>query len=213
MRCLLIIFLLLPNFIYAQSAASRLIQEATFNYRLGNYQTTITHSEQADNLIDRSNIILLTDNYVNWSSALIALGRFNEAITIGRRAQQFAPFELRIMQNLIEAYFQTNNHSEALPLIQQYIAINPTGNLVGRFYFYMGEIYLGQSLFNHADVAFSVAVHHTPNLALWWYRLGYAREMTRNFIGANHAYNEALRLNPSFTEVRRRQAAILPQIR
>ena len=61
----------------------------------------------------------------------------------------------------------------------------------------MGEIYIKQGRYQHADISFSTAVKAEPLIDNWWVRLGYAREMAGNYKEAMEAYDEALRLNSS----------------
>ena len=67
----------------------------------------------------------------------------------------------------------------------------------------MGEIFIRLGEYNHADMAFTTAVYHSPNTARWWARLGYAREMARDYQFALEAYDKSLQLNPSLTEALR----------
>jgi tetratricopeptide (TPR) repeat protein len=208
-----LLFSLSPALLSAQTEAQRLTQEATLSFRAKNYQQAIRQSQQAAALIDKKNVSLIMDNYANWSASLIALERYGEAIEIANAAQNISPFDPRTIQTLGEAYYHIGDGARALPFLQQYIAINPTGDYVGRIYYYMGEIYLRQGFYNHADIAFSTAVYHSPLTVRWWYRLGYTREMGGDLLGAKTAYDEALKLNPSFAEAKRRQAALLNSLR
>ena len=67
----------------------------------------------------------------------------------------------------------------------------------------MGEIYIRQARYQHADIALSSAVRKEPLLEKWWIRLGYAREMAGNYYQAVEAYDEALRLNSSSVDAER----------
>ncbi|MBR4012605.1 MAG: tetratricopeptide repeat protein, partial [Spirochaetaceae bacterium] len=76
------------------------------------------------------------------------------------------------------------------------------GSRYGEAYYYMGEIYIRQSKFNHADIAFTQAVKTEPLKDYWWTRLGYAREMSQNYEIALEAYEQAITLNPYRTEAK-----------
>lgn len=67
----------------------------------------------------------------------------------------------------------------------------------------MGEIFIRLGEFNHADIAISTALYHSPNIVRWWARLGYAREMAQEYNWAIDAYQKALQLNATFTEAER----------
>ena len=87
---------------------------------------------------------------------------------------------------------------------QKYVANAPeSGARVGSAYYFMGEIFIKQARYQHADIALSSAVKKEPLLDTWWTRLGYAREMAGNYIEAVNAYDEALRLNSSSYEATR----------
>ena len=87
---------------------------------------------------------------------------------------------------------------------QKYVASAPeSGSRVGTAYYYMGEIYIRQARYQHADIALSAAVRKEPLIENWWIRLGYAREMAQNYREAANAYDEALRLNSSSIEAER----------
>jgi tetratricopeptide (TPR) repeat protein len=66
-------------------------------------------------------------------------------------------------------------------------------------YFFIGEIFRVQKKFHYADIAYTTAVRLEPGMALWWYRLGLAREALGDKIYAAEAFERALRINPSYT--------------
>jgi Flp pilus assembly protein TadD len=72
----------------------------------------------------------------------------------------------------------------------------------------MGEIYIQQGKFANADIALSTALYHSPNIADWWSRLGYAREKAGDSRFALEAYNKALALNPSLVDAQRGKARV-----
>jgi predicted TPR repeat methyltransferase len=67
----------------------------------------------------------------------------------------------------------------------------------------MGEIYIRQAKYQHADIAMTASVHTEPTVDYWWTRCGYAREMAGSYQTALDAYNKALELNASQTEAAR----------
>jgi len=70
----------------------------------------------------------------------------------------------------------------------------------------MGEVFIRMAQWSRADIAISTAVHHAPNVASWWARLGYAREQAKDLRYSLDAYNKALQLSPGLEEaVRGRQ--------
>ena len=83
-----------------------------------------------------------------------------------------------------------------------------SGSRVGSAYYFMGEIYIRQAKYQHADMAFTAAVKKEPLLDKWWVRLGYAREMAKNYYEAMDAYDEALRLNSSSIDAERGRSRV-----
>ena len=76
----------------------------------------------------------------------------------------------------------------------------------------MGEIFIQQGKFSNADIALSTALYHSPNVADWWARLGYARERGQDFQWSLEAYNKALALNPNLVDAVRGRARVEQQL-
>ncbi len=83
---------------------------------------------------------------------------------------------------------------------EEYASLVQTGGRIDVVYYYMGEIFIQIGEFNHADIALTTALYHSPNVARWWARLGYAREMAEDYRWSLDAYDKALKLNPSYPE-------------
>lgn len=205
--------------LFAQNDAQRQVSEALSLYRERKYEASAAASAQASQLIDGKNAALKMDNYATWQRSLIQLGRYEEAIEVALEAQKVSRYDYRTIQSLGEAYYFAGDGAKAMPYLQQYVAINPTGDYVARVYYYMGEIYLLQGLYNHADISFSAAVYHNSGAHRWWYRLGYAREMagdsanrrndrTTLYASARAAYQKVIELNPGSSEARQRLSGL-----
>ena len=96
---------------------------------------------------------------------------------------------------------------------QKYVANAPeSGPRVGVAYYYMGEIFIKEAKYQHADISLSVAVKKEPLLDSWWSRLGYAREMAGNYFEAANAYDEALKLNSSSYDATRGRERVTSKI-
>ena len=76
----------------------------------------------------------------------------------------------------------------------------------------MAEIYVRLGKFNHADIAFSQAVKTEPLNDAWWTRLGYVREMTKNYKLSVVAYEKAISLNNLNTEAKRGKERVMKNI-
>ena len=72
--------------------------------------------------------------------------------------------------------------------------LSGTGDRIHLAYFFLGELFIRIGEYNHADIALTTAVYHNPNTARWWARLGYAREMAKDYSHSLLAYEEALKL-------------------
>jgi len=136
-----------------------------------------------------------------WS--LIRLGRYEEALRYARMGRALNRYDSRITEILGEIYFYQGMNNEALQYFQEYINTSPEGQRVEMVYYFMGEIFIRQGRFRHADIALSTAVHFTPGNAAWWVRLAYTRESAGDLNSAIEAYERALSLNSQLTDAQR----------
>jgi len=191
----ILLFLLIFNFfnVYAQTRPDALAE-----YRIGNYERSVQ--------ICRDEIALNANNLeshvvICWS--LIRLNRFEEALTYARAGRVIHRFDVRITQILGEIHYYLGMNNEALQYFQEYASNAPEGQRIDQVYYFMGEIYIRQGRFRHADIALSTAVHWMPNNAAWWVRLGFTRENAADLTGAIEAYDRALALNPQLSDAQR----------
>ena len=138
------------------------------------------------------------DSYVVMCWALVGNREYARAEQIAYDGLKQSRYDMRLIEVLGEAKYYLGKNSEALKQFQEYLSIAPdrTGSRVGTAYYYMGEIYIRQTKFQHADISLSAAVRKNPLSDYWWTRLGYAREMAGNYYEAMAAYEEALKLDP-----------------
>jgi len=136
-----------------------------------------------------------------WS--LIRLGRYEEAMRYARSARAINRYDPRVTEILGEIYFYQGMNNEALQYFQEYINTSPEGQRIEMVYYFMGEIFIRQGRFRHADIALSTAVHFTPGNAAWWVRLAYTRESAGDLNSAIEAYERALSLNSQLTDAQR----------
>ncbi|MCR5288512.1 MAG: hypothetical protein K6E51_00815 [Treponema sp.] len=138
------------------------------------------------------------DSFVVLGWSLIRLRRYSEAEQRAAEALKIAPNDVRIIEIDGEAKYYQGKNQAALVQFEKYIALTTdNGPRIGAAYYYMGEIYVRLAKYNHADIALSASVRKEPLRDLWWARLGYAREMSKNYKGASVAYDQSLSLNPS----------------
>lgn len=163
-------------------------------YRERNYKEAITVCEaelkQNPNNLD-SHVVLC------WS--LVGNRQYREAEARATAARRIAPSDIRLIEVLGEAKYYLGKNNEALSLFQSYVANSTeTAARLGTVYYYMGEIYIREQKYEHADISFSAAVLYEPSYSTyWWTRLGYAREMSEDYSNAIVAYDRALALNAS----------------
>jgi len=94
-------------------------------------------------------------------------------------------------------------NNEALQYFQEYASLAPEGQRIDAVYYFMGEIFIRQGKFRHADIALSTAVYWVPGNASWWVRLAYTRENAGDLSSAIEAYERALSLNPQLNDAQR----------
>lgn len=138
----------------------------------------------------------IMDAYTVLCWSLMGMKDYNRVIQYGKEALTHYRYDNRIIFSLGEAYYYKGSLITALEYFQQYTLLNPTGGGIRTAYYFMGEIFLRLEEYAHADIAFSTALYHSPNVAQWWVRLGYAREQIEDFDNAKVAYQKALELQP-----------------
>jgi tetratricopeptide (TPR) repeat protein len=189
------IFLLILTF--AAHSQSR-PPDALAEYRAGNYDRAIQ--------ICRSEIDINPNNLeshvvICWS--LIRLNRYEEALRFARAGRVISRFDVRLAEIMGEIHYFQGMNNEALQYFQEYASLAPEGQRIDSVYYYMGEIYIRQGKFRHADIALSTAVHWVPGNAAWWVRLAYTRENAGDLSSAIEAYERALSLNPQLSDAQR----------
>ncbi len=127
--------------------------------------------------------------------------RYRETITYGNQGLKKYN-DMRLVESLGVAHYYNGNYDRALSNFKTYAAELPEGSFIDDVYFFMGEIYIRQNEFNNADIALTAAVHHYPKSAMWWARLGYAREQAGSYEGALAAYDQALKINKNHADAK-----------
>ena len=190
--------------LFAQSKPDALVL-----YRNGNYPEAIKICEQ-EIAINPRNI----DSYCVLCWSLVRNHQYAEAEARSSEARKIAPADVRLMEVLGEAKYYLGKNGEALEMFRTYIANAPSNAArIGNAYYYMGEIYIRQGKYQHADISMTTAVYTEPLVDLWWTRCGYAREMAGSYASALEAYNQALSLNPSQADAARGKERVSSHIR
>ena len=205
-RSIILVFLtLLCTSAFAQKA-----KDALLLYYNKNYKEAISVCE--DEIKADPNRI---DSYVVLCWSLIGNREYARAEQRAYDGLKLSRYDIRLIEVLGEAKYYLGKNEEALKQFQEYISIAPdrTGSRVGLAYYFMGEIYIRQTKFQHADIALSAAIRKDPLSDAWWTRLGFAREMAGNYAESLAAYEEALKLNPSKTDASRGKERVAEYIR
>ncbi len=195
--CILCLIFLMISPIFAQTATTK--QDALVLYHNGKYRESVQVCEEE--LKQNPNRV---ESYVVMCWALVKNKQYAEAEERANEGLKVSPYDLRLMEVLGEAKYYLGKNTGAMEQFRKYVASAPeSGSRVGIAYYFMGEIFIRQARYQHADIALSSAVKKEPLLDTWWVRLGYAREMAGNYYESVEAYDEALRLNSSSVEASR----------
>ena len=191
---LFIFFLSLPFAAFSQNRPP----DALAEYRAGNYDRAvqICRAEIDDNPANLEAHVVIC-----WS--LVRLGRPEEALRFANSGRALSRFDIRLIEIMGEIYFLQGKNNEALKHFQECASLAPEGPRKDMVYYYMGEIYIKQGKFRHADIALTTAVHFVPGNAAWWVRLAYARENAAELSKAVEAYQMALSLDPKLNDAQR----------
>ncbi len=194
-RSFILIFFI---FLTGVSVFSQVKPDALVLYNQGNYIKAVKVCREELESMPKN-----MDSYSVLTWSLIKLGKYKEALAEAKKALKISRYDARIVEILGEAYYHLGKNTESLKWFEEYVALAPAGTRIDSAYYYMGEIFIRLGEYNHADIAFTTAVHYSPHIARWWSRLGYAREMAKDYTYAVKAYKKALTLNPSLTDAQR----------
>lgn len=168
-------------------------------YSKGQYAKAIQHCKEVLGSDDKN-----MDYYIVLCQSLVANHQYREAEYWATQALEQNRYEHHIIESLAEARFFLGNNNSALSLFQEYISlVGVNASRIGNAYYYMGEIYIRKAAYNHADIALTAAIRYEPLNDQWWVRLGYAREMAKNYSESAKAYENALKINPSQIDAQR----------
>ncbi|MBO4386982.1 MAG: tetratricopeptide repeat protein [Treponema sp.] len=189
--------------IHAQAARP----DALKLYKSGNYKEAIRVCQEELNDPSRGTAQDI-ESYVVLCWSLVANKQYREAEKSAAQARQLSSYDARLLEIQAESKFYLEKYDEAMTLLQQYVVIpnadKKGSQRIGLSYYLMGEIYIRQKKWEHADIAISKAVDTEPGMSFWWSKLGYAREQAGYYQDAILAYNKAISLNASSSDDARR---------
>ncbi len=199
-RIFLLLFLITVMVTSTLSAQAR--PDALELYRQGEFEQAIQVCLQELEERGSDQARLRMDSYTVLGWSYIRLAKYQDALDASRKARNEVRYDVRIIENEAEALFHLGRNLESLALFEEYVSLSPTGERIDIVYYYMGEIFLRLAEYRHADISFATALHHSPQVARWWARLGYAREQLTDLKGAETAYSKALEMQPSLEDAR-----------
>ena len=206
MKKLLLILAFVFSF-WGLSAQSK--PDALVLYRQGNYAEAIKICEQEITSNPRN-----IDSYCVLCWSLVRNRQYAEGEMRANEARKLAPADVRLMEILAEAKYYQGKNNEALEMFRTYIASAPSNAArIGNAYYYMGEIYIRQGKYQHADISMTTAVYTEPLVDIWWTRCGYAREMAGSYATALEAYSKALELKASNADAARGKERVAARLR
>lgn len=143
------------------------------------------------------------NSYVVLGWALLEQKKYLEAARYSELGFKIQRYDHRLIFTAAEAYYHLGENKKALKYLQEYAQIWDTSKKIKNIYYLMGEVYIRLGEYSNADMAFSTALHYDNKVADWWTRLGYAREMGKNYKWALEAYENALKIDPNNTDAKR----------
>lgn len=201
---LIFTFLISTFAVFAQSKPDALVL-----YRNGNYADAIKICEQEIAANPRN-----IDSYCVLCWSLVRNRQYAEAELRSLEARKIAPGDVRLMEILAESYYYQGKNGLALDMFRTYIASAPSNAArIGNAYYYMGEIYIRQGKYQHADISMTTAVYTEPLVDIWWTRCGYAREMAGTYATALDAYNKAIELKSTNADAVRGKERVTARLR
>ncbi len=184
-------------------------KDALVLYHNGKYTESVQVCEEE--LKENPNRI---ESYVVMCWSLVKNKQYAEAEQRATEGLAISSYDLRLIEILGEARYYLGKNAGAMEQFQKYVAsAQDNGSRVGSAYYFMGEIFIRQGRYQHADISLSSAVKKEPLIDNWWIRLGYAREMAGNYLESLEAYDEALRLNPSSVDASRGRERVKDKVK
>ncbi len=179
-------------------------RDALLLYREGQYQRAVDLCLEELNERGRDQAKRRMDSYTVLGWSYLKLGEYEKALNSALAARKEIRYDIRIIEIEGEANYYLGRNSSAMALFEEYVSLNNQvqGSRIDTVYYLMGEIFLRFAEYQHADIAFTTALHYSPRIAQWWARLGYACEQIPDLEKAKSAYGRALELQPSLEDAR-----------
>ena len=148
---LFLVILLSCSNMFSQTSTK---QDALVLYNNGKYREAIKVCEE-ELVVTPNNV----ESYVVMCWALVKNRQYAEAEQRAMEGLKLSPYDLRLIEILGEAKYYLGKNTGAMEQFQKYVASAPESSArVGSAYYFMGEIFIKQARFQHADIALSAAV-------------------------------------------------------
>lgn len=126
-------------------------------------------------------------------------GRFDQAITAGRKAISLDPHLLIAYSNVAMTYqYQLGDVKSALDICQQALQVDPQNAWASDC---VGWSYFGKRQWSQAQAAFEKAVAFNPNSTLYRFRLAHAHRLQGHYQQAIQALKPIQKIDPTETSV------------
>ncbi len=165
-------------------------RDALRAYNLGNFP------EAVEICVEELRNFATADSYVVLGWSLVKLQEYERAEAHMLEARKQYRYDPRLIEIYGEILYYKGENDKALKVFQEYASLAPEGSRIDLVYYFMGEILIRLGRYRHADIALSTAIRFVPGNALWWTRLGYAREKAGEASHAADAYDRAIALDP-----------------
>jgi eukaryotic-like serine/threonine-protein kinase len=106
-----------------------------------------------------------------YGSYLAAMGRHDEAISEGRRAQELDPLSLITNAALARPFYNARRYDEAITQSKKTLEIDPH---FARALYWLGLAYEQKSMYDHAIAAFQEAIKNSDSVAIYVAAAGHA---------------------------------------
>ena len=129
-------------------------RDALVLYHNGKYMESVQVCEEE--LKENPNRI---DSYVVMCWSLVKNKQYAEAEQRATEGLAISAYDLRLIEILGEARYYLGKNNGAMEQFQKYVAnANDSSSRLGTAYYFMGEIYIRQGRYQHADISLSSAV-------------------------------------------------------
>lgn len=177
-------------------------------YREGRYKEAIEECEKE--IVSNENNI---DSYTTLTLVYMAMKDYAKAYNASQRGRKVQQYHPRLIEMQAVACYHLGRNIESLNLLQTYLSYTSQEKDVSEIYYYMGEIYLRLSQYNHADIALSTAVSIRPLEVSWWARLGYVREKSKTYKYSLEAYEKAISFDNNYFDALEGRKRVLSALR